>query len=320
MRGNDIRELENIYYDILNENRHLLEEMFVVGSNNGKFFVVALKDKIWKISKNVNDSDEDVKKSFVNTFNVDLSQFDDIYHVFFYIKNNQPNNNEILFGEFNKGTLIVYDEFYHMLKNPYDSVILKKTTHTLKPSKVKFRSGKYETMDLQNRAYRTENTKIFYHGTSSEKLKSIIRTGIDGKIGNSNYKEEIKQIIKGNVFITSNFRYAFDHALRNAKMDKSKPVVISFRVRFEDLLQPDYDVLKHQPDKLKALKISREVGVYGYKGVILPTDFREIFYVDEIRPHVDEYSKDDIKSISGTHAYQDLVLRGLELGEHHYGT
>jgi hypothetical protein len=147
---------------------------------------------------------------------------------------------------------------------------------------------------------------IFYHGTSSDKLKDIISRGLDKDNINQNYPKELQNILKGKTFITSNFRYAFTHAVQNAKMTGAYPLVVSFRVRFEDLLQPDYDVRRNTPNDQTALKVSREMGIYGYSGKILPNDFESIFISPKKMFSVDGYSSEDILEMGASSVYHQM--------------
>lgn len=310
MRGQDIRELENIYCDILLENQHLLREMFVIGEDLNEYNFIAYKDKIWKINPNSSLISNDVRSNIQINLKYRILNSEDFEQTIYHIINNNPGNNEMLFGNVNGRNMIIFDQYFPMIKDQRESILFKKVVRELKPSNIKFQSDHLKDIDKRGFYSRRNTDKVFYHGTSSDKLMGIMRKGLDKNSINMNYPESVRSVIGGQTFITSNFRYALSHAVLNAKVDDSYPVVVSFVVRFEDLLQPDYDVKRTSPTDQKALKVSREMGIYGYKGNILPTDFEEIFISPKKSLHVDNYSSDDILNIDAQTAYHLMTVKG----------
>jgi hypothetical protein len=157
--------------------------------------------------------------------------------------------------------------------------------------------------------------EIFYHGTSSVFLDKILSGGLDRNTLNSKWPDSVKSKIKGKTFISSNFGYAWNHAVGSVNGRGGYPIVISFRIRFEDLLQPDYDAQLSEPDDNKALKISRELGIYGYSGGIMPYDFDEMYYSMVVKPRVDDYTGNDIRKIDARLARDLIVTKHLTLEE-----
>lgn len=310
MKGQDFRELENIYCNILLENRYILQEMFVIGDNLLEYNFIAYKDKIWKINTNSSEIPNEVRSNIQINLKYRILDSEDFERTVYGVINNNVGNNEMLFGNMSGRNMIIYDQYFPMIKDPKESVLFKKVVRELKPSNVKFQSDEFKNIDKGGFYTRRNTDKVFYHGTSSDKLLSIMRKGLDKNSINMNYPESVRKIIGGQTFITSNFRYALSHANLNSKVDDSYPVVISFVVRFEDLLQPDYDVKRTSPNDQKALKVSREMGIYGYKGNILPTDFEEIFISPKKSLHVDNYTSDDILNIDAQTTYHLMTVKG----------
>ena len=138
-----------------------------------------------------------------------------------------------------------------------------------------------------------------------------MRWGLDKDTANSNFPAAVKDLIKGRTFITSNFQYAFSHAVNTSKKQNGWPIVLSFRIRFEDLLQPDYDIRRDAPNNEKALKISREMGIYGYGGKIMPMDFETVYYSIYKHFNSDQYSSDEIRHEDAQYIYWLITTKGM---------
>lgn len=298
-----IQDLNDIYYHMLVENTQLLAEMFVIGNEKDDYYVIAYRDKILQLSLSIPQSSPDAISQLEEMFGVpseELNHISNIYGLSGLIASKNSKQLEILYGVYNKSknTLIILDLYFNMFKDPKESILVKKVAHQLKIPKITLQSNSeviYDRDDLHN----NQPSKIYYHGTSSSYLKSILNNGLDGNSINSGFNDKIKEQLRGNIFITSNFLYSLNHAVRTAKTTKSLPVVIELNIRFQDLLQPDYDVSLsgYSGDKNKALRVSREVGVYGYKGKIYPYNFQDIVLTDEIKPY-NQYVKDDFRSVN----------------------
>lgn len=310
MKGEDFRELENIYYNILLENRSLLQEMFIIGEDLNDYNFIAYKDKIWKINTDSSQIPNDIRSNIQVNLKYRILNSEDFEQTIYHVVNNNPGNNEMLFGNMNGRNMVIFDQYFPMIKDPKESILFKKVVRELKPSTVKFQSDDKKNIDKGGFYSRRNTDKVFYHGTTSDNLLGIMRKGLDKNSINMNYPESVRNVIGGQTFITSNFRYALSHAVLNAKVGDSYPVVISFVVRFEDLLQPDYDVKRTSPNDLKALKISKEMGIFGYKGNILPTDFEEIYISPKKSFNVDNYSSDDILNIDAQTVYHLMTVKG----------
>lgn len=310
MKNKDIKELENIYYKILLENQYILQEMFVIGEDLPNYNFIAYKDKIWKINTDSSQIPNDVRTNIQVSLKYRILNSENFERTIYHIINSNPGNNEMLFGSVNNRNMIIYDQYFPMIKDKRGSVLFKKVVSELKPSNIQFQSDHLKNIDKGGFYSRRDTDKVFYHGTSSDKLMGIMRKGLDKNSINMNYPESVRSVIGGQTFITSNFRYAMSHAVLNAKVSNSYPVVISFVVRFEDLLQPDYDVKRTSTTDQRALKVSREMGIYGYKGNILPTDFEEIFISPKKSLHVDNYSSNDILNIDAQTTYQLMTVKG----------
>ena len=271
---------------------------------------------MWRINERPGFSSQNVKDSILNTFGYKLEISDPFPHVIVMISD-KFESNEMLFGTFDNGVVEILDKYYSMIKSPISSVLFKKTIEALGATKVSFSSENLKSIDKTGFPKRFDTDEIFYHGTSSIFLRKILSGGLDRNTLNSIWPDSVKSKIKGKTFISSNFRYALNHAVHSADKRGGFPIVISFRIRFEDLLQPDYDAQLLEPNDAKALKISRELGIYGYGGSIMPYDFDELYYSVDVMPHVDNYTNDDIGRIDARVARELIVGKHMTLGELH---
>lgn len=80
---------------------------------------------------------------------------------------------------------------------------------------------------------------IFYHGTSYNNFKSIIKSGIYKKDSTSNFE---KIVHKKFVFITTSKIKAIFHARNATKNDGSIPIIIALKVPDKDQLVLDFDI------------------------------------------------------------------------------
>ena len=310
MIKSDIEDLESIYYQILCENTSLIQEMFVIGNIQDCYFI-AYKDKIWKIDFTLKNTSDVVRKDIEKILNYRITGDEPNFMTVVYnISNENKGNDEILFGMMYQGKMTILDEYFNMIKDPQNSILFKKVYRELNPAEFGLQSGRlYVSKKDDLTKKRQISDTIFFHGTSSDKLHSIIKNGLDKNVINQNYPKILVSILKGKTFITSNFRYALNHAIKNAKMTGAYPVVISFKVRFEDLLQPDYDVRINTPDDQKALKVSREMGIYGYSGNISPWDFDTIYLSPKKAFNVDNYSSEDIIEMAANDVYHHMNVQ-----------
>ena len=129
-----------------------------------------------------------------------------------------------------------------------------------------------------------EVADIMYHGTTSNYLPGLLRLGLVPGKKETNY-EGISH--PSAVFFTSRFDEAQHHAAHTAKKVGGDPVIVELKVPDPALLIPDYDVDMGAGDTgcydyicqtlrdkqssqsdvdANSFSLSREVGVYGYKG------------------------------------------------------
>lgn len=278
----DNDNIEQLYLKIIEENLYILEEMFVIGSPNieSDYNFIAYKSKIWIFPSNFNNTEAGVLEDLLKTFNltnINIKSFNDLLDS---LKPFSVSNYKILTGNVNFDTEIMYlhnNDLFN-IKDKNNSTLVKKVGQALSPSKIE-----YQQYDLDN------DGKIFYHGTASIYLKSILRKGLTPDTLNTNFPN-IKHLIKGRSFFSSNYNYAYNYAIASAMTTKSRSVVISFKVPSYELLEPDYDIENKFPTDKKgeAFKLSRELGIFAYNGKIFPNHIQSViipgntFYAEPI--------------------------------------
>lgn len=161
-----------------------------------------------------------------------------------------------------------------------------------------------------------ENRK-FYHGTSLNFLRSILKTGLKPNEDVTNY-EFVNH--RDKIFFTLNKEKALFHAINAARYNKSFPIIIEFKVPDVSKLVIDYDLAvqiygsksdivknldydrftKIKSDNKGYLKdITNKIGVFGYKGRIPVSHITDIHidlhvyndYQDIFNPEYGEYDE-----------------------------
>lgn len=122
-------------------------------------------------------------------------------------------------------------------------------------------------------------------------LEDILKVGLEPRGYQSNY-EKAGIYHDDKIFFTTRFGEASHHATHTGNITKSLPIVLEFTIPDKNLVISDYDVdmsggettyaapnkkshTKYGSDKSFAL--SKEFGVYGYQGKILPQHLKWIY-------------------------------------------
>ena len=155
---------------------------------------------------------------------------------------------------------------------------------------------------------RGETSNIMFHGTTTKYLGEILKTGIRAGRSRSNYDLISHPDL---IFFSSRFDEAQHHSMHTAQKAGGDPMVVEFSLPDKNLLVPDYDVdaqsgetniYDYIPEETRNSSanyssmtgasdaLSREFGVYGYRGRISPkfissyhilTNAEEMFSADE---------------------------------------
>jgi len=152
--------------------------------------------------------------------------------------------------------------------------------------------------DVPVKKLKGEAPQVMYHGTSTTRLKELLKYGLDPGRGRSQFGKvgifHPEHIFMAATFDSATF-YA-DNAVSNDRANnrswESFPIIIEFTVPDPDLLVPDFDaditagakpyyIHKNTPPTktaMKAMGVSREIGKWGYKGRVPTSFFKWIYY------------------------------------------
>ena len=199
------------------------------------------------------------------------------------------------------------------VQDPKSSILIKKVVKALKLSSVSYDD------DFDSTSTKVGRSKIVgeipntaFHGTSSKYIMDILKIGLRPMQAPTNYSEIEHQDA---IFFATRFGEAMHHASHTASKTKSLPIVIEFIIPDKNLILPDYDIdtssgMTHYSDldsldrdrhrknnkmgSEKSLSMSREHGVYGYQGSIMPRFIKNVYVGDK----AEIYSLKDMKKFT----------------------
>ena len=236
---------------------------------------------------------------------------------FYDLKDELDNESrmDVLFGSLLEGGKILHIEQIGSFKlDPKSSILVKKVVKELGARKVVYASGFdfEDEEEIPSYGAKGKIADVMYHGTTSNYLENILKFGLVPGESKTNY-EGISH--PNAVFFSSRIDEALHHAIHTAGKVGGDPVIVNLNVPDPDLLIPDYDVdmgagdtgcfdyichtlRNRQAGNLDtdSFSLSREVGVYGYKGRVPAS---AIFAYD-ILMNAEDRSKDDVAYASVT--------------------
>ena len=279
-----------------------INELFVHKNDDeldGKYFIL-YKENLWIFSE-----DEWEEKELWNKINKNTGEdlFDeDLYDSIIKLSEDHAY---ILTGQIIDSYIVINGS--NSYRHSSSSIDLKKLKKEIDlPIKVEYRSGPYldNEEDFELDIISDYKDAYYYHGTTTEYLREISKTGIRPMDKNSNY-DKINHMDK--IFFTSNMERALYHANTAAINTKSFPIILKFKVPDIDKVVIDYDlsmdfygedtdinnelgysnIKKNSGSsyikKNSILKDSEKVnilnklGIYGYKGRIAPSFIIDVF-------------------------------------------
>ena len=292
---------------------NLLEESLILelkqhgSSDESTFDFVYYKGNIW-IFNDDEELDEPHLKEISEIFD---EEFDQYYDVVAYFNN---TNLDGITGQYvESGNTLYINQNNTFTRDPKSSIQLKKLAEHFGVDSISYNSG--EDDDTEEFNIEGEIPDMVYHGTSSELLPRILKIGLRPNEASSNYEEH--GIIHDDlVFFTSKESEAVYHAYHTADKKNGHPVVIRFTIPDKDKLVADYDVDKQTSDttykhikgrkdyesEMDSFKASKEFGIYGYKGNIMPSNIKEV-YIDwysndnQSSPHISKFEEYDPKEV-----------------------
>jgi hypothetical protein len=258
----------------------IISEMFVKGHDDGDN-IIAYKENIWKLRMDIED-DDPVRQEIAQALGIE-GEWDDIWELKELLED--AGRTDVLIGEFDlrrdQLSLQRAGSFY---LDPKSSILVKKVVKALGARSVVYAPNDEGEEFVGRSSIKGEVADIMYHGTTSNYLPGLLRLGLVPGKKETNY-EGISH--PSAVFFTSRFDEAQHHAAHTAKKVGGDPVIVELKVPDPALLIPDYDVDMGAGDTgcydyicqtlrdkqssqsdvdADSFSLSREVGVYGYKG------------------------------------------------------
>ena len=257
----------------------LLSEMFVKGHEDGNN-IVAYRENLWKLRDDV-DEEDPVRDEISQALKMDDAWID--VHELRDLLEDSP---DVLIGEYDGGS---YSELYihrggSFQLDPKSSILVKKVVKALGANGASYApmGGDGDPEFVGSYQLKGKVADTMYHGTTSNYLTGLMKFGLVPGEKETNY-EGIEH--PNAVFFSSRFDEAQHHATHTASKVGGDPVVLELKVPDPALLIPDYDVdmgagdtgcydyiCKTIRDKSSqsldadSFSLSREVGIYGYKG------------------------------------------------------
>lgn len=251
---------------------------------------------------------------------------------------------DVLIGSIN-GDELNLDGYAGFKLDPQSSILIKKVVKQLGIDSVEYPRDEYGGEYHSKWEIKGKIPDVAYHGTTTEYLEEISRIGLRPGAKESNW---MKQYIShpDKIFFATRFDEAMNHAQMTAGKRGGYPMVVEFKIPNKDLIVPDYDVevqtghhadgdsdiklyytyidkpfpKEHDPKthKEKPLSVSKEFGVYGYKGVV-PPKFIQSYWVAIGKEPEEVYGKDDYTEYDAGSDIQELKQDlGLEFGDDDY--
>jgi hypothetical protein len=276
-----------------------LDELLIHGDPKTGKHVIAHKQHLWVLPDDIpretaNQIAEILLPSSYDNENV---PFDDgtppetsIHDVTQLI--NDADRSDILMGTLNNGVLFL-NNAGHFKFDPKSSLLVKKVANALKVKKVTYQDDLEGNSEISTprKKLTAQIPDIAFHGTSLKYLEDILKVGLEPRGHQSNYeKQGIYHDDK--IFFATRFGEANHHAIHTGNLTKNYPIVLEMFIPDKNLVIADYDVDMHggettydapsrkshtKYDTEKSFALSKEFGVYGYKGKILPQHIRFVY-------------------------------------------
>ena len=331
-----------------------LNEMFVEGKRNlvDGAHILAYRSKIWVLKPEV-DLDEASKRLQASIRKETMLKRDKYTQGMNEPIEERPDILRAIYRNVNNSPQLVVEPGMNFQHDPQLSLLVKKVAQTLGVKSVVRgdKSGGVETYHSTSELKAGTPTEA-YHGTSTRWLSNILHLGIAPHPEQTNF-DNIKH--EDHIFLTTSLDKAVFHAGRastftttgNTRYSQPRvqtnengetpyqPVILKVKIPDPALLDADYDidresgqktygkVLRNSPNEARdknkipgdAKKVSKALGIFGYKGKILPQHIVSIMIGSRFDPNSPPEDEE------GTENYQtfspDEVRKSLKLAEEH---
>lgn len=300
-----MKSFKEFTFDMRTDNDlRMLFELFLVGNEEPDSFVFCFWNKVYIFKlEQFREYKPKIVEGLERFFEDDKEQqeFLKINNFVDFIKKITDRFVDLLIGKIDivdgKKELTIINKYKH---DVYYSTLLRQLQKTLKTTKIKLLYDDVETIELDLPL--SKNKMVGYHGTNHHRLHEILKLGLrPNQTGHWESSKHIKDLL----FFSTDYSIAMGHANKSCHLmtndDKfqSLPVILKFEIPDENKLVQDFDMenmtgkaeIYNRPEfsKLKnrqsikndPFKLSRELGIYGYKGNILPNHILSIYVPSE---------------------------------------
>lgn len=315
--------------------RDLVVEMKVSGPRpDEEYTIVAYRDKIWTFydasddtwERNIEEIEEHLTEITGDDVTLDV---DNTYHIGSEISDHTA---DMLVARVSGDTMRLSGAFDDSF-DPQSSLLIQKVFKELGLKTLVVETMEDEEMyfDFQVEA---KVPDFAYHGTTTTHLMRILKLGLRPNQANSNW-EAMGITHRDKLFFTTKASLAMFHSYNASQHAEGLPMVIRFMIPDKEKIIPDYDVeteanpattkqrhydeLRHVQDQAhsnskssySAERLTKEKGIYGYTGSIMPKFIKEIYILTE---NPDEPSE----KLSDYHNFDKdyIVKRIKEYGEY----
>lgn len=281
------------------KNKNNKENVYILVYNQYVFFFDESDTDKSSFSKILDILEKDNHPILKNEYLLkDLKKEDNVYS---FISSLAENSSDFIGANLRDGELILISSTENI--NPISSIQLKKLVNLIKPKKISYTNYNDDYKTVTRKKILGGIPDKFYHGTSSDKINSILKYGLDKKFfsGSNFEKQNIyhEDVIFLNALFDNAIFYA-KNASNNSGDASSFPVIIELEIPDKNLLVPDYDAefssvnkqyyldimnfdTKSEPETKKSgFRVSKEMGKWGYRGRIPPKFIKWLWIFDTI--------------------------------------
>lgn len=276
-----------------------LDELLMHGDPKQNTNVIAYQQHLWVLPYDVPRDEANEIAAFLLPSSYDDEQppFDDGAPQEISVRDinsliTDAGRSDILVGSLSNGELSLYSGGGFEM-DPKSSLLVKKVAQALKVKKVTYQDDLEgnSNVSVPKKKLTAQIPDIAYHGTAIGYLEEILKRGLEPRGDQSNYdKQGIYHHDK--IFFATRFGEASHHAIHTGGKTKSLPIVLEFFIPDKNLVIADYDVDMHGGETTydaparkthtkygsdKSFALSKEFGVYGYKGKILPQHIKWVY-------------------------------------------
>jgi len=233
---------------------------------------------------------------------------------------------DVLVGSVDEYNNMNVDSYGSFKLDPKSSILIKKVVKQLGIDNVEYPRDDYGSEETSKYEIKGKIPDVAYHGTTSEYLDEISRIGLRPGAKESNWLAgAIKIEHPDKIFFSTRIDEAMSHAQMTAEKRGGVSLVVEFKIPNKDLMVADYDVEvqtgqhmdgdsdvglfythmdkpthgSEKTHKEKPFSVSKEFGIYGYKGAI-PPKFILSYWAAVGKDPEDVYGQDDYTEFDAT--------------------